>query len=178
MSFLDELFSLKGKVCVVLGGTSGIGQAIARGFARAGGTAIATSRDRAKVDAEAAELEKLGSNTLRLPSDVQDRSSLEKLCEEAVLQFGQVDVLVVTSGTLKKAPSTDLSDDDWNRVIDTNLNGTFRANQIFGRQMIKQQKGSIVNTGSLTSFVSFSEVSPYAASKAGVIQLTRQLACE
>jgi len=178
MSFLDELFSLKGKICVVLGGTSGIGQAIARGFARAGATTIASSRDPAKVNAEAAEIEKLGSQTLRVTSDVQDRASLEKLCDEAVLTFGQVDVLMVTSGTLKKMPTADLPEEEWNRVVDTNLNGTFRANQIFGRQMIKQQRGAIINTGSLTSFVSFSEVSPYAASKAGVVLLTRQLACE
>jgi NAD(P)-dependent dehydrogenase (short-subunit alcohol dehydrogenase family) len=178
MSFLDELFSLKGKVAVVLGGTSGIGQAIARGFARAGASTIASSRDQAKVQAEAAELEKLGSKTLRVASDVQDRASLQKLCDEAVLVFGQVDILVVTSGLLKKMPTADLTEEDFVRVVDTNLNGTFRANQIFGRQMIKQQRGAIVNTGSLTSFVSFNEVTPYAASKAGVMLLTRQLACE
>ncbi|HKW97329.1 MAG TPA: glucose 1-dehydrogenase [Bryobacteraceae bacterium] len=178
MSFLDELFSLKGKVAVVLGGTSGIGQAIARGYARAGATTIASSRDLSKVQAEAAELEKLGSKTLRVASDVQDRGSLEKLCNETVLAFGQVDILVVTSGTLKKMPSADLPEEDFVRVVDTNLTGTFRANQIFGRQMIRQQRGAIINTGSLTSFVSFNEVTAYAASKAGVMLLTRQLGCE
>lgn len=178
MSFLDELFSLKGKVAVVLGGTSGIGQAIARGYARAGATTIASSRDLSKVQAEAAELEKLGSKTLRVASDVQDRGSLEKLCNETVLAFGQVDILMVTSGTLKKMPSADLPEEDFVRVVDTNLTGTFRANQIFGRQMIRQQRGAIINTGSLTSFVSFNEVTAYAASKAGVMLLTRQLGCE
>src|SRR6266852_3542257 len=178
MSFLDEKFSLKNKVAVVLGGTSGIGQAIARGLARAGATTIASSRDRDRVNAQATELESLGSKTLRIPSDVQDRASLQNLCDEAVLAFGQVDILVVTSGLLKKMPTVDVPDEDWNRVVDTNLNGTFRANQIFGRQMIKQQRGSIINTGSLTSFVSFNEVAVYAASKAGVILLTRSLACE
>jgi NAD(P)-dependent dehydrogenase (short-subunit alcohol dehydrogenase family) len=178
MSFLDEKFSLKDKVAVVLGGTSGIGQAIARGFARAGAITIASSRDRARVDAQAAELESLGSKTLRIPSDVQDRASLQKLCDEAVLAFGQVDILMVTSGTLKKMPSTEIPDEDWNRIIDINLNGTFRANQVFGRQMIKQQRGAIINTASLTSFVSFNEVASYAASKGGVLLLTRSLACE
>ena len=160
MSSLD-LFSIKDKVAVVLGGTSGIGQAIARGFAEAGAITIASSRDQAKVNAMADEIEKLGSKTLRLASDVQDRASLETLCQEVVLAFGQVDILVVTSGTLKKAPTAELSDEDWNRVIDINLNGTFRANQIFGRQMIKQKSGCIINTCSLTSFVSLLEVAPY-----------------
>jgi NAD(P)-dependent dehydrogenase (short-subunit alcohol dehydrogenase family) len=178
MSFLDEKFSLKNKVAVVLGGTSGIGQAIARGFARAGATTIASSRDRERVGAQATELESLGSKTLRIPSDVQDRASLQTLCDEVVLAFGQVDVLMVTSGVLKKMPTVEVPDEDWSRVIDINLNGTFRANQIFGRQMIQQERGSIINTCSMTSFVSFGEVASYAASKAGVLLLTRSLGCE
>ncbi len=173
-----EQFSLKGKVAVVLGGTSGIGQAIARGYAAAGATTIASSRDKAKVDAMALEIEELGSKTLRVPSDVQDRASLEALCNEVVLVFGQVDFLVVTSGTLKKAPTADMTEEDWERVIDINLNGSFRANQIFGRQMIKQQGGCIINTCSLTSFVSFTEVVPYSCSKAAVKMLTESLASE
>src|SRR5437016_796574 len=173
-----EMFSLKEKVAVVLGGTSGIGQAIARGYAEAGATTIASSRDQAKVNAKADEIEKLGSKTLRLTSDVQDRASLETLCREVVLAFGQVDILVVTSGTLKKGSTAELSDEDWERVIDINLNGSFRANQIFGRQMIKQKRGSIINTCSMTTFVSFNEVAVYSASKGGVLMLTKSLACE
>ena len=173
-----EQFSLKNRVAVVLGGTSGIGLAIARGFAEAGAITIASSRDRAKVESTAVELEALGARTLRATSDVQDRASLQHLCDEVVLAYGQVDVLMVTSGATKKMPFVDLPEEEWNKVIDINLSGTFRANQIFGRQMLKQQRGSIINTCSLTTFVSFAEVAVYAASKAGVHMLTKSLACE
>lgn len=177
-SKLEELFSLKGMVAVVLGGTSGIGQAIARGYAGAGAAVIASSRDIEKVDAMSREFELAGTPTLRVASDVQDRDSLERLCQETVRAFGKVDVLVVTSGVLQKKPTAELAEADWMRVIDINLNGTFRANQVFGRQMLQQKSGSIINTGSLTTFVSFNEVAAYGASKAGVAGLTRQLACE
>jgi NAD(P)-dependent dehydrogenase (short-subunit alcohol dehydrogenase family) len=175
---IAELFSLKDRVAVVLGGTSGIGLAIARGYAQAGAVTIASSRDQARVDATAAELESLGARTMRLTSDVQDRDSLQRLCDEVVLAYGQVDVLMVTSGALKKAPSAELTEEDWCRVVDINLNGSFRANQIFGRQMLKQKRGSIINTCSMTTFVSFNEVAVYGASKAGVQMLTKSLACE
>ena len=115
---------------------------------------------------------------MRLTSDVNDRASLQRLCDETLSAFGHVDVLVVTSGALKKAPTVDLTDDDWGRVIDANLNGSFKANQIFGRQMIAQGSGAIINTCSMTTFVTFNEVTPYAASKAGVGMLTKQLATE
>jgi NAD(P)-dependent dehydrogenase (short-subunit alcohol dehydrogenase family) len=175
---LEHLFSLRGKVAVILGGTSGIGQAITQGFVAAGATVIASSRDRKKVDATADEIEDSGGRTLRLTSDVQDRDSLEQLCAETVRAFERVDVLVVTSGILVKKPSADLTEEEFARVIDCNLNGTFRANQVFGRQMIHQEGGSIINTCSMTTFVSFNEVAAYASSKAGVAMLTKSLACE
>lgn len=178
MSVIEELFSLRDKVAVVLGGTSGIGQAIARGYAQAGATVVASSRDRGRVEAMAAALEALGSRTVRVASDVQDHASLEALCGAVVEAFGRVDVLVVTAGMTKKLPSAEFPEDEWERVIDVNLNGTFRANQVFGRQMIRQQGGAIINTASLTSFVSFHEVAPYTASKAAVHLLTKSLACE
>jgi NAD(P)-dependent dehydrogenase (short-subunit alcohol dehydrogenase family) len=177
-SYLESLFSLEGRTAVVLGGTSGIGQAIARGFRSAGANVIASSRDQGKVDLMADEFEASGGATLRVPSDVNDRESLQRLCDETVRAFGRVDVLTVTSGALKKAATLDLSDEDWNRVVDANLNGSFKANQIFGRQMIEQGGGSIINTCSMTTFVTFNEVTPYAASKAGVAMLTKQLATE
>lgn len=174
----DDLFSLKGKVAVAVGGTSGIGRALALGFARAGATVIASSRRQDLVENTAAEIEALGSKTLRLVSDVGDRPSLEKLCGATVAQFGKVDICLVTAGMIKKQPSIDVSEEDWVRIIDVNLNGSFRANQIFGRQMLKQKSGVIINTASLTSFVSFPEVCAYNASKAGVKMMTETLAVE
>ncbi len=174
-TFID---SLDGKTAVVLGGTSGIGQAIGRGFAKAGANVVSSSRDRTKVEAEASTLEYLGARTLRRTSDACDRSSLEALCGATVEAFQAVDILVVTSGIHHESAAGELSDAEWDRVVDSNLNGTFRANQVFGRQMIGQGRGSIINTASLTGFVSFNEVAAYASSKAGVVMLTKSRACE
>jgi NAD(P)-dependent dehydrogenase (short-subunit alcohol dehydrogenase family) len=172
------MFDLKDKVAVVLGGASGIGRAIALGYARAGANVIVSSRRLDMIESVAAELRELGSKTICRASDVTDRASLEALCSAVVHEFGRVDILAVTSGILIKVASADMAEEDWERVIDTNLSGTFRANQIFGRQMIRQQKGTILNTGSLTSFVAFSEVAAYNASKSGVRMLTETLAVE
>lgn len=177
-TYLESLFSLHDKVAVVLGGTSGIGQAIARGYAKAGATVIASSRDQAKVDAMADEFEQAGGKTLRITSDVLERGSLVKLRDEAVRTFGHVDILMVTSGVHRKSPSVSMSEEDWEFVIDANVNGTFRANQIFGEQMIAQKSGAIVNTASLTTFRAFHEVAAYASSKAAVAMITKSLACE
>lgn len=178
-SYVEAMFSLSGKVAVVLGGTSGIGQAIARGYAKAGATVIASSRDQAKVDAEAVEIEKLGSRTIRVAADVMDRGSLEKLRDAAVTEFGRIDTMVCTSGMWAKFPSAEYPEHEWTRLIDCNVNGSFRADQIFGAQMIAQGGGgSIINIASLTSFVAFNQVTAYATSKAAVVMLTKQLACE
>ena len=174
----ENLFDLTGKIAVNIGGTSGIGHAISLGFAKAGATVVASSRRQEVVDSTADELEKLGSETLRQTSDVQERASLEKLCAEVVSRFGRIDIAMVAAGVLKKVPSADLTEEDWSHVIDINLSGSFRANQVIGRQMIKQGSGAIINTASMTSFVSFAQVLGYNCSKAGVKMLTETLAVE
>src|SRR5712692_8407915 len=131
--------TLKDKVAVVLGGASGIGKAIALGYARAGADVIVSSRRLDMIEAAASELRELGSKTLCCAADVTDRRSLEALCQAVVAEFGRVDILAVTSGILIKVATADMSEEDWLRVIETNLTGTFRANQVFGRQMIKQE---------------------------------------
>ena len=173
-----ELFSLEGKVAVVTGGTSGIGRALSLGFADAGADVIATARRQQQVDETAAEIEKRGRETLRMTSDVADRSTLETLCAAALERFGKVDILVNCAGIIKRTPTLDLPEADWTNILNTNLTGTLRACQVFGRNMLERGYGRIVNIASLNSFVALSEVAAYAASKAGVASLTRSLAVE
>jgi NAD(P)-dependent dehydrogenase (short-subunit alcohol dehydrogenase family) len=169
---------LSGKVAVVVGGTSGIGRAIAHGFAQAGADVIPTSRRAEQVDAAAREIEEFGRRALRVTSDVSDRASLEHVLSEAIQAFGKVDILVNSAGRTKRAPTIDFPEDDWNDIFDTNLTGTLRACQVFGRHMLERESGSIINIASLSTFVALFEVAAYSASKAAVASLTKSLALE
>ncbi|HEY0348365.1 MAG TPA: glucose 1-dehydrogenase [Pyrinomonadaceae bacterium] len=169
---------LTGKVAVVIGGTSGIGRAIAHGLAEAGADVVATSRRAEQVAVAAKEIEDRGRRTLRITSDVSDRSSLEKMRDQTIAAFGKVDILVNSAGRTKRAPTIEFAEADWNEIFDTNLTGTLRACQVFGRHMIERGYGRIINIASLTTFVALYEVAAYSASKAGVASLTRSLAIE
>lgn len=169
---------LTGKTAVVVGGTSGIGRAIAHGLAEAGADVICTSRRAEQVDAAAAEIEAIGRRTLRIPSDVSDRDSLKEVLDGCVGEFGKVDILVNSAGRTKRAPTVDFAEEDWDAIIDTNLSGTLRACQIFGRHMIEKGYGRIINIASLSTYVSLYEVAAYSASKAAVASLTKSLAIE
>src|SRR5215218_3460976 len=169
---------LGGKIAVVVGGTSGIGRAIAHGFAQAGADVIPTSRREEQVDAAAQEIEGLGRRALRVTSDVSDRASLVRVLSETLQVFGKVDILVNSAGRTKRAPTIDFSEVDWNAIIDTNLTGTLRACQVFGRHMLERESGSIINIASLSTFVALHEVAAYSASKAAVGSLTKSLAIE
>ena len=169
---------LNGKVAVVVGGTSGIGRAIALGFAEAGADVVPTSRRAEQVENTAREIEKLGRRSLRVTSDVADRESLERVLSEAVGAFGKVDVLVNSAGTTKRAPTLTFLEEDWNNIIDTNLTGTLRACQVFGGHMLERGAGAIINIASLSTFVALNEVAAYSASKAAVGSLTKSLAIE
>lgn len=172
------LLELNGKTAVVIGGTSGIGRAIAHGLAEAGADVIATSRRMEQVEAVAAEIEERGRKTLRAASDVSDRASLENVLQEAVSAFGKVDILVNSAGRTKRAPTVDFSEEDWNAIIETNLTGTLRTCQVFGRHMLERGYGRIINIASLSTFVALYEVAAYSASKAAVASLTKSLAVE
>jgi NAD(P)-dependent dehydrogenase (short-subunit alcohol dehydrogenase family) len=169
---------LNGKSAVVIGGTSGIGRAIALGLAEAGADVVPTSRRLDQVDATAREIEALGRRSLRATSDVVDRASLQQLLDAAVAAFGKVDILVNSAGRTKKAPTIDFSENDWNDILETNLTGILRACQIFGRHMIERRYGRIINIASIGSFLGMLEVSAYSASKAAVASLTQSLAIE
>jgi NAD(P)-dependent dehydrogenase (short-subunit alcohol dehydrogenase family) len=169
---------LSGRVAVVVGGTSGIGHAIAVGLAEAGADVVPTSRRIEQVEAAAAEMERRGRRSLRVSSDVTDRASLEKLLADSVRAFGKVDIMVNAAGRTKRVPSLDMAEADWQDIVETNLTGALRACQVFGRHMVERRYGRIVNIASLASFVALYEVAAYNASKAGLAALTRSLALE
>jgi len=173
-----DLLGLSGKVAVVIGGTSGIGRAITHGLAEAGADVVPTSRRLDQVEAAAGEIEQRGRKAIRVTSDVSDRASLDNLLNECVASFGKVDILINCAGRTRRAPTVDFPEEDWSAIIDTNLTGTLRSCQVFGRHMLKRGYGRIVNIASLSTFVALYEVAAYSASKAAVASLTKSLAIE
>ena len=169
---------LTGQTAVVIGGTSGIGRVMTRALAEAGADVVATSRRMDVVEDTAKEIESIGRATLRVPSDVTDRASLETVLAQSIERFGKVEIMINCAGRTKRVPSLDLAEEDWNAILETNLTGTLRAAQVFGRHMVERGYGRIVNIASLSSFVALFEVAAYGASKAGVAALTKQLAIE
>jgi NAD(P)-dependent dehydrogenase (short-subunit alcohol dehydrogenase family) len=169
---------LAGRVALVIGGTSGIGLALVRGLAQAGADAAPVSRRGEQVEAAAAEVEALGRRAVRATADVSDRASLEAALRKTVATLGKVDILVNCAGITKRTPTLDVTDDEWNAILETNLTGTLRACQVVGRHMLERGYGRIINIASLASFVGLFEVAAYTASKAGVAGLTRALAVE
>jgi carbohydrate kinase (thermoresistant glucokinase family) len=172
------LFDLSGKSAVVVGGTSGIGLAMAVGLAEAGANVVASSRRQEQVDDAASLIEGRGRKSLRLTSDVADRATLQRLLDETVKAWGKVDILINCAGKIKRAPTVDFPEDVWNDIMDTNVTGTLRACQIFGKHMLANGYGRIINIASLNTFVSLKEVTAYACSKAAIGALTRSLAVE
>lgn len=169
---------LTNKVAVVIGGTSGIGRALAHGLADAGADVVPSSRRAEQVTAAAGEIEARGRRSLAVVSDVADQASLENLLAKCVEAFGKVDILVNSAGKTKRTPSVDVPESEWNDIMDTNVTGTLRACQVFGRHILERKYGRIVNIASLSTFVALYEVAAYCASKAAVASLTKSLAIE
>ena len=173
-----KLFDLSGRVAVVVGGTSGIGRVLALGLADAGADVVATARRADLVNSVSAEIEQRGRRTVRRPSDVSDVASLDQVRAACLDSFGRIDILLCVAGITRRVPTLDMDEADWQRILDTNVTGTLRACQVFGRQMIAQGSGRIITIASLSSFVGLFEVAAYVASKSAVAGLTRALAVE
>jgi NAD(P)-dependent dehydrogenase (short-subunit alcohol dehydrogenase family) len=172
------MFDLTQRRAVVLGGTSGIGRALALALAGAGAEVVASSRREDAVEETAHAIEILGVRTLRVTSDVVDRASLEHLCERVEAELGPVSILVNCAGMTKRVPTLECGEELWNRIFDVNVTGTLRGCQVFGRGMLERGYGRILNVASLSTFVAFQEVAAYGASKAAVGALTKSLAIE
>ena len=173
-----NIFNLEGKTAVVVGGTSGIGRVLSLGLADAGADVVASARRREQVEKTAAEIERRGQRTLRVCADIRNRASLETLLAATLHAFNKVDIFINCAGIIRRVPTLDMPEGDWADILDTNLTGTLRACQIFGAHMLERGSGRIINIGSLNSFVALNQVAAYAASKAGVVSLTRSLAVE
>ncbi|HEY1953128.1 MAG TPA: glucose 1-dehydrogenase [Gemmatimonadaceae bacterium] len=169
---------LANRTAVVIGATSGIGKAIALGLADAGADVIPSGRRQTLVEDVAGEIGARGRRSLAIECDVSDSSSLQRLADATLAEFGNVDILVNAAGITVRRPTLEVTDEEWNRIMDTNLTGMLRSCRIFGRGMVARGYGRIINIGSLTSLVALHEVAAYGASKAGVAALTRSLAVE
>lgn len=173
-----DLFDLSGQVALVTGTSRGLGQYFARALARAGADLILTSRRRESLDQFAEEIRGLGRRTVTLELDVRDLGSIERMAAQAEAAFGQVHVLVNNAGCNVRKPALDITWDDWNLVLDTNLRGSFFVAQTIGRGMIARKYGRIINVGSVTSVFGYAGLAPYGASRGGIRQLTMSLAAD
>jgi NAD(P)-dependent dehydrogenase (short-subunit alcohol dehydrogenase family) len=169
-------FDLTGKVALVTGTSRGLGQYLGRALAKAGADLVITSRDPAALGPFRAEIETLGRRALPLALDVRDYDSIRKMAADAVAHFGRIDVLVNNAGCNVRKPALDVSWDDWNLVLDTNLRGTFFVSQAVARHMVARRYGRIINIGSVTCVAGYAGLGPYGASRGGVKQLTMSLA--
>ena len=179
MSVLDA-FSLSGKVSVVTGGNRGIGRALATALAEAGSDIVLLIRDRDHAAAAVTELQELGVTALAVTADVTDPQQVQRAVEEVLSRLGQVDVLVNNAGTCIHRPALEVTEEDWRSVMGVNVDGVWHCSQVFGRQMVAQRSGVIVNIGSISGqIVNRPQWQPgYNASKAAVHQLTKSLAAE
>jgi NAD(P)-dependent dehydrogenase (short-subunit alcohol dehydrogenase family) len=169
---------LSGRIAVVVGGTAGIGLAIARALAEAGAHVVPSGRRPDRVDEACGYIEASGRETIRCPADVFDIASLQALHDRVCERFGGVDILVNAAGAILRKPALDMTEDEWNTVFSANATGTLRSCRIFYGRLAARGRGRIINIASLNSFVSLKDVAAYAASKAAVMALTRSLAVE
>ena len=171
-----ELFDLSGQVAIVTGASRGLGQHFARALARAGADLILTSRRRDTLSEFEAEIQSLGRRVVSLELDVRDHASIQRMAAEADAAFAQIHILVNNAGCNVRKPALNVTWDDWNLVLDTNLRGSFFVAQAIARGMIAHGYGRIINIGSVTSVFGYAGLAPYGASRGGIRQLTMSLA--
>ena len=169
-------FSLENKVALVTGTSRGLGQTFARALGRAGADLVITSRQVASLKNFQAEIEMLGRKVLPLPLDVRDHSSIQNMVKTAIEHYGKIDILVNNAGCNVRKPALEITWDDWNLVLDTNLRGSFFVAQSVAAHMISKKYGRVINIGSVTSVAGYAGLGPYGASRGGIKQLTMSLA--
>lgn len=172
----NSLFDLRGRVAIVTGTSRGLGQYMARALARAGADLVLTSRNRDHLAAFEKEITSLGRRAVSLQLDVRDHQSIEQMAAAAENAFGRLDILVNNAGCNVRKPALDVTWDDWNLILDTNLRGSFFVAQAVARLMIQRRYGRIINIGSVTSVAGYAGLGPYGASRGGIRQLTMSLA--
>ena len=173
---MSDLFDLSGRVAIVTGTSRGLGQYLARALAKAGADLVLTSRKRESLAEFEAEIQALGRRTLSLELDVRDQQSIERMAHAAQEAFGDIDILVNNAGCNVRKPALDVTWDDWNLILDTNLRGSFFVAQAIASLMIRRGYGRIINIGSVTSVAGYAGLGPYGASRGGIRQLTMSLA--
>ncbi|MGA2812603.1 MAG: glucose 1-dehydrogenase [Candidatus Acidiferrum sp.] len=171
-----ELFDLRGRVALVTGTSQGLGQAFALALAQAGADLVLTSRKRERLAAFESEIKALGRRALSLELDVRDFASITRMAQAAEAAYGHLDILVNNAGCNRRKPALEVTWDDWNTVLDTNLRGSFFVAQAVARGMVERRYGRIINIGSVTSVAGYAGLGPYGASRGGIRQLTMSLA--
>jgi NAD(P)-dependent dehydrogenase (short-subunit alcohol dehydrogenase family) len=170
------LFDLSGRVAIVTGTSRGLGQYFARALARSGADLVLTSRERGRLLPFEAEMRALGRRAISLELDVREHESIEKMADAAEQEFGHLDILVNNAGCNVRKPALDVTWEEWNLILDTNLRGSFFVSQAVARRMIARGYGRIINIGSVTSVAGYAGLAPYGASRGGIRQLTMSLA--
>ncbi len=175
---MENLFDLSGKVAIVTGTSRGLGQYFARALAKAGADLVITSRDLTRLTKFKQEIESLGRKALPVKVDVCRQSDIENMVSSAIKEYGRIDILVNNAGLNIRKPTIDVTEQDWDTVLDTNLKGSFFCAQAVAKEMVKQKYGRIINIGSCTCVFGMEGIAAYTAGRGGVLAMTRGLAAE
>jgi gluconate 5-dehydrogenase len=172
----NNIFDLSGKVAIVTGASRGLGQYFSRALAKAGADLVITSRKKEDLMTFKEEIEGLGRKALPVELDLRNYDSIQNMVKEAYDEYGKIDILVNNAGCNIRKPAVDVTWDDWNTILDTNLRGSFFVAQAVAKKMIPRNYGRIINIGSVTTVFGYSDLAPYCASRGGVKQMTMSLA--